>query len=103
MNEWVTAVSGPLGALATLALFLWGFRAGWWSTALEVQAWKDRATRAEHQVDTILPALEKVGGIVTRTSEAQAENARVQALLLSFMEDLQRGTRDHPRKGSAGS
>ncbi len=103
MEQWVTVVSGPLGALATLALFLYGFRAGWWSTALEVQAWRERALRAEGQVDTILPALERVSGIVTQTSSEQKETARVMAVLLSFMEDLRADRANHPRKGSSAS
>lgn len=100
MSDWVSLVSGPLGALAALAIFLWGFKQGWWSTGLEVKAWRDRAERAEKQVDTVLPAMEKLTSLVARTAEDQVEIARLTAALLKFMpiQDLPTG-----KRGSGGS
>lgn len=84
MSDWVSLVSGPLGALAALAIFLWGFKQGWWSTGLEVKAWRERATRAETQVDTVLPAMEKLTALVAKTAEDQKEIARLTGALLKF-------------------
>lgn len=103
MAEYLPLITGPLGTVVVLALGVWGFRAGWLRTALEVEAWRERALRAEGQVDTILPALERVSGIVNRTSEEQKETARVMAVLLSFMEEMRGDRANHPRKGSGAS
>lgn len=74
MSDWVALVSGPLGALAAVVLFLYGFRQGWWCTSAERDAWKDRSQRAEEKVDTLLPITEK---LVDRVEEI----ARVQGAL----------------------
>jgi hypothetical protein len=103
LGDWVSLVAGPLGALASLCIFLWGFKVGWWSTSLEVKAWTARATRAETQVDMVLPQVEKVLALVTTVAEEQKELARFTAVLMSFMEEQKReqvAARPAPRRGS---
>ena len=65
--QWVIQA----GAAGALLLFVVGFARGWWRTKWEVEAWKEmadqaiaalkeRVTRAETQVDTLLPAIDRL-------------------------------------------
>lgn len=56
-SQWVLQYGPSVGVAA---LLLGAFRAGWLATRQEVDAWKGRAERAEKQVDTLLPAVEKL-------------------------------------------
>ncbi len=59
------------GAAGALLFLLLALKAGWLRTGQEVEslkaackqeveAWRGRAERAEHQMDTLLPAMEKL-------------------------------------------
>lgn len=54
--QWVLQA----GAAGALLFLLAALRVGWLATRQEVDAWKGRAERAEKQVDTLLPAIEKL-------------------------------------------
>ena len=70
------------GATGALLLLLWALKSGWLRTGQEVEslkaacrqeveAWRGRSERAEKQVDTLLPAMEKLTDAIfnsTRTS-----------------------------------
>ena len=71
--QWVIQA----GASGALLLFVLGFKLGWWRTKWEVEAWKEladqaiealkeRVKRAETQVDTLLPALERLTDQIER-------------------------------------
>lgn len=55
--EWQAVLQG--GAAAVLLLFLYGFRAGWWRTKQEVDAWEARTKRAEKLVDDLTPLVQE--------------------------------------------
>lgn len=57
LTQWLLQAGGVgAGVLCILA----AFRAGWLATRQEVDAWKSRAERAEKQVDTLLPAIDRM-------------------------------------------
>lgn len=62
------------GATAALAIFLVGFKTGWWVPGPVVakleEAWAARSIRAESQVDQIIPALAKLTDAEERHAEA---------------------------------
>jgi hypothetical protein len=73
--QWVV----QLGAVGGLVLLLTALRIGWLATRQEVtatsqqvEAWRERTKRAEAQVDTLLPAIEKLtAAILERGKLAQ--------------------------------
>lgn len=54
--QWVIQA----GATGALVLLLYALHQGWFRTSQEIDAWKGRSDRSETQVDTLLPAVEKL-------------------------------------------
>ncbi len=71
------------GAAGALLLLLWALKCGWLRTGQEVEslkaackqeveAWRGRAERSEHQVDTLLPAMEKLTDAIFNSARKSA-------------------------------
>lgn len=78
MEGWQTVLQG--GAAAVLLLFLYGFRAGWWRTKQEVDAWETRTLRAEKLVDELIPQVrEQTAQVNNLTASMSAILAELRA------------------------
>lgn len=66
------------GAAAVLLLVLAMLIKGHLRTAWEVEAWRERARRSEQQVDTILPALERLTAAIEQFTQTTSLREHLQ-------------------------
>lgn len=72
-GPWGILLQG--GSAGALAFLLFALYKGWFRTSQEVDAWRGRAERSEHLVDTILPALDRLTDAVEKMTEALARRS----------------------------